>query len=420
MMEDVELAEVREDLLVQVLKQLNDTQKGIRLDFLKLKDQTFVSTVLRIIREAIANNGLQLSRVQEEELLNEVVAYLLDLGPIGLLLNDRSISEIMINGPKQVYVERNGVIEMTEIVFADEAHLDHFVERILDHSGRRANSLEPCVDASLKDGSRVNIVKSPISPLGSVVTIRKMSYHLFNLEELVRLGTLNQVAADFLRACVNARLNILICGGAGSGKTTLLNSLAENIPEKERIVTIEDTRELCFNHRHFVPLETRIPNIEGKGEVSIRTLLKNALHMRPDRIIIGEVRAEEMWDMIQAMNTGHDGSMTTLHANSAYDAMDRLEMLALLGNPNISSDVARRQIVAAVDMIIHMTRLGDGSRRLIQISEVRKDGEYGLDDIFIVGQGDNGPTELKATGQSLRCYNKVKAKTNYINKHFEK
>ncbi len=419
-MEDVELAEVREDLLVQVLKQLNDTQKGIRLDFLKLKDQTFVSTVLRIIREAIANNGLQLSRVQEEELLNEVVAYLLDLGPIGLLLNDRSISEIMINGPKQVYVERNGVIEMTEIVFADEAHLDHFVERILDHSGRRANSLEPCVDASLKDGSRVNIVKSPISPLGSVVTIRKMSYHLFNLEELVRLGTLNQVAADFLRACVNARLNILICGGAGSGKTTLLNSLAENIPEKERIVTIEDTRELCFNHRHFVPLETRIPNIEGKGEVSIRTLLKNALHMRPDRIIIGEVRAEEMWDMIQAMNTGHDGSMTTLHANSAYDAMDRLEMLALLGNPNISSDVARRQIVAAVDMIIHMTRLGDGSRRLIQISEVRKDGEYGLDDIFIVGQGDNGPTELKATGQSLRCYNKVKAKTNYINKHFEK
>ncbi|MDD5281080.1 MAG: CpaF family protein [Candidatus Omnitrophica bacterium] len=407
-------------LLEQVLEKLTDPQEGIKVDFLKIKDQAFIASVIHVIKEEARSSKAQLSRLQEEELLNEVIAYFLELGPIGMLLKDQSISEIMINGPSQVYIERNGKIELTEIRFTNEAHLAYFIERILDYSGRRVNSLEPCVDARLKDGSRVNIVKSPISSVGSLLTIRKMSYRLLTLEDQVRLKTLNILAADFLRACVDARLNILICGGAGSGKTTMLNALAGNISEKERIVTIEDTRELCFNHKHFVPLETRLPNIEGKGEISIRTLLKNALHMRPDRIIIGEVRAEELWDMIQAMNTGHDGSMTTLHANSTYDAMDRLEMLALLGNPNVSSEVARRQIISAVDLIIHMVRLSDGCRRLVQISEVRKGQDYGLDDIFIVGQGDSGPTELKATGQSLRCYNKIKAKTSYTNKQLER
>jgi len=407
------------DLFEQVLVKLTDPESGIKVDFLKIKDQAFVTSVVHVIREIARDNKMQLSRIQEEELLNEIVAYFLELGPIGMLLRDSNISEIMINGPKQVYVERNGRIELTEIVFTDETHLAYFIERILDYSGRRVNSLEPCVDARLKDGSRVNIVKSPVSSVGSLLTIRKMSYRFLTLEDQVRLKTLNLMVADFLKACVAARLNILICGGAGSGKTTMLNALAGYISEKERIVTIEDTRELCFNHKHFVPLETRLPNIEGKGEISIRTLLKNALHMRPDRIIIGEVRAEELWDMIQAMNTGHDGSMTTLHANSTYDAMDRLEMLALLGNPNVSSEVARRQIISAVDLVIHMVRLSDGCRRLVQISEVRKGEEYGLDDIFIVGQGDNGPTELKATGQSLRCYNKIKAKTSYTNKQLE-
>ncbi len=406
-------------LFEQVLEKLTDTQSGMKIDFLKAKDQAFVTTIDRVIKEIARDNKMQLSRIQTEELLNEVVAYFLELGPIGMLLTDKSISEIMINGPKQVYVERNGRIELTEIVFTDETHLAYFIERILDYSGRRVSSLEPCVDACLKDGSRVNIVKSPVSSIGSLLTIRKKSYQFLTLEDQVRLKTLNLMAADFLKACVTSRLNILICGGAGSGKTTMLNALAGNISDKERIITIEDTRELCFNHNHFVPLETRLPNIEGKGEISIRTLLRNALHMRPDRIIIGEVRAEELWDMIQAMNTGHDGSMTTLHANSTYDAMDRLEMLALLGNPNVSSDVARRQIISAVDLIIHMVRLSDGSRRLVQVSEVRKGEDYGLDDIFIVGQGDNGPTELKATGHSLRCYNKIKAKTSYTNKQLE-
>lgn len=409
----------KNDLFEQILKKLTDTQSNIKIDFLKAKDQAFVASVDRVVKEIARDNKMQLSRIQTEELLNEVVAYFLELGPIGMLLRDPSISEIMINGPKQVYVERNGKIELTEIVFSDETHLAYFIERILDYSGRRVSSLEPCVDARLKDGSRVNIVKSPVSSIGSLLTIRKMSYRFLTLDDQVRLKTLNPMVADFLKACVTARLNILICGGAGSGKTTMLNALAGHISDKERIVTIEDTRELSFNHNHFVPLETRLPNIEGKGEITIRTLLKNALHMRPDRIIIGEVRAEELWDMIQAMNTGHDGSMTTLHANSTYDAMDRLEMLALLGNPNVSSDVARRQIISAVDLIVHMVRLSDGSRRLIQISEVRKGEDYGLDDIFIVGQGDNGPSDLKATGHSLRCYNKIKAKTSYTNKQLE-
>ena len=408
------------DLFEKVLVKLTDPEIGLKLDFLRAKDQAFVSSVIRVIKDMVRDNKIQISRLQEEELLNEVVAYFLALGPIGMLLRDPSISEIMINGPKQVYVERNGKMELTEIVFNDETQLTYFIERILDYSGRRVSSLEPCVDACLKDGSRVNIVKAPVSSVGSLLTIRKMSYRFLTLDDQVRLKTLNLMVADFLKACVTSRLNILICGGAGSGKTTMLNALAGHISDKERIITIEETRELNFNHNHFLPLETRLPNVEGKGEISMRTLLKNALHMRPDRIIVGEVRAEELWDMIQAMNTGHDGSMTTLHANSTYDAMDRLEMLALLGNPNVSSDVARRQIISAVDLIIHMVRLSDGSRRLIQVSEVRKGEDYGLDDIFIVGQGNDGPTELKATGQSLRCYNKIKAKTSYTNDQLER
>ena len=408
------------DLFEKVLVKLTDPEIGLKLDFLRAKDQAFVSSVIRVIKDMVRDNKIQISRLQEEELLNEVVAYFLALGPIGMLLRDPSISEIMINGPKQVYVERNGKMELTEIVFNDETQLTYFIERILDYSGRRVSSLEPCVDACLKDGSRVNIVKAPVSSIGSLLTIRKMSYRFLTLDDQVRLKTLNLMVADFLKACVTSRLNILICGGAGSGKTTMLNALAGHISDKERIITIEETRELNFNHNHFLPLETRLPNVEGKGEISMRTLLKNALHMRPDRIIVGEVRAEELWDMIQAMNTGHDGSMTTLHANSTYDAMDRLEMLALLGNPNVSSDVARRQIISAVDLIIHMVRLSDGSRRLIQVSEVRKGEDYGLDDIFIVGQGNDGPTELKATGQSLRCYNKIKAKTSYTNDQLER
>ena len=408
------------DLFEKVLVKLTDPEIGLKLDFLRAKDQAFVSSVIRVIKDMVRDSKIQISRFQEEELLNEVVAYFLALGPIGMLLRDPSISEIMINGPKQVYVERNGKMELTEIVFNDETQLTYFIERILDYSGRRVSSLEPCVDACLKDGSRVNIVKAPVSSIGSLLTIRKMSYRFLTLDDQVRLKTLNLMVADFLKACVTSRLNILICGGAGSGKTTMLNALAGHISDKERIITIEETRELNFNHNHFLPLETRLPNVEGKGEISMRTLLKNALHMRPDRIIVGEVRAEELWDMIQAMNTGHDGSMTTLHANSTYDAMDRLEMLALLGNPNVSSDVARRQIISAVDLIIHMVRLSDGSRRLIQVSEVRKGEDYGLDDIFIVGQGNDGPTELKATGQSLRCYNKIKAKTSYTNDQLER
>jgi pilus assembly protein CpaF len=382
-------------LLEEMLEKLINPQSGVKVDFLKAKDQAFVASVVRVIREVARNNKIKLSDIQEKEFLNEIAAFFHELGPIGMLLRDPSISEIMINGPKQIYVERDGKIELTEFIFTDEAHLSYFVERILDYSGRRISSLEPCVDARLKDGSRVNIVRNSISSIGSLITIRKMSYRLLTLEDQVRIKTLNLVAADFLKACITARLNILLCGGAGSGKTTMLNALAEHIPSSERIITIEDTRELSFNHSHFVPLETRPPNIEGKGEISMRMLLKNALHMRPDRIIIGEVRAEEVWDMIQAMNTGHNGSMTTLHANSTYDALDRLEMLALLGNPNVSSDVVRRQIISAVDMIIHMVRLSDGSRRIIQVSEVRKSDDYGLDDIFIVGQDDSGPTEAR-------------------------
>jgi len=255
-------------LFEQVLEKLTDPQSGVKVDFLKAKDQAFVGSVLRVIREIAKNNKMQLSRIQEEEeLLNEVVAYFLELGPIGMLLRDATISEIMINGPKQIYIERNGKIELTEIAFTDEAQLAYFIERILDYSGRRVSSLEPCVDARLKDGSMVNIVKSPVSSVGSLLTIRKMSYRLLTLEDQVRLKTLNQMVADFLKACVIARLNILICGGAGSGKTTMLNALAEHISEKERVITIEDTRELSFKHDHLCRLRQGCRILRAKARL---------------------------------------------------------------------------------------------------------------------------------------------------------
>jgi pilus assembly protein CpaF len=322
----------------------------------------------------------------------------------------------MINGPREVYVEKNGNLESVDTKFKDEEQLLYFVEKMLATLGRQVTHLEPYVDTILNDGSRVNIVKKPVSRIGPIVTIRKFSDRLLTMDEFIASGALNTGVAEFLKACVIARLNLLISGGAGAGKTTLMNILCSFIPGRERSIAIEDTPELNIPGKHAIFLVTRPPNIEGKGEITIRSLIRNALHMRPDRIIVGEVRSDEVIDMIQAMNTGHEGSMTTLHANSPPDALDRLEVLTLLGRANISDAVARKMVVNTIQLVIHMARLSDGSRRVITISEVTKNQGSPIEDIFVF---DETARVLKATGRMPAFYSQLKKKADYTHRDFE-
>jgi len=399
-----------------ILKELMERVKESKIDFLKVNEYDFRRSAEGLFKSILKENKISFNIHEQEEILGEMVSYLLGLGPIDKLLSDPEISDIMINGPKQIYVERKGNLELTDASFRDNEHLFYLIEQIVSPLGRRATEFEPYVDARLKDGSRVNIVSTPVSGIGPVLTIRKYSHHIFSIDDLIGLGTLDSLAAEFLKACVVSRVNILVCGGAGSGKTTLLNVLASFIPPQERIITIEDTLELNLPGKHVVPLESRPPNIEGKGEITIRDLLRNSLHMRPNRIIVGEVRSSEVLDMIQAMNTGHDGSMTTLHANSPLDALERLEVLLLMGSPNISSEVAKRQILSALDLLVHMERLTDGSRKIIRISAMGKSKETLLEDIFIFKEEDK---VMKCTGKAPLFYPKLKRRANYICQEFE-
>jgi len=399
-----------------ILQKLKEKSEQLKIDFTNLDESHFRRRAEAMFKSILKENRISLSSGEQEEVLSEIISYLLGLGPIDKLLKDSNISEIMVNGPREVYIEKNGLLELTEITFKDEEHLAYFVEKIISPLGRRVSEFEPYVDARLKDGSRVNIVRSPVSSGGTILTIRKFSHRILNMNDLINLGTLDDLTAAFLRACVVARLNILISGGASSGKTTLLNVLGSFIPKGERVITIEDTRELHFPREHTIYLETRPPNIEGKGEVTIRDLVRNSLHMRPDRIIVGEVRSGEVLDMIQAMNTGHDGSMTTLHANSPLEVLDRLEMLTLMGSLNISSEVAKRQIISAIDLIIHVSRFPDGSREVTQVSQILKFQEYSLQDIFIF---EENMGKLRPTGNLPIFYLKLKNKADYVCKEFE-
>jgi pilus assembly protein CpaF len=402
-----------------ILKQIMERTDKFEIDFLKLSESHFRKRLEVICKSLLKENKISLTHHEQDKILSEIISDLLGLGPIEKFLKDPNVTEIMVNGPKQVYIEKNGNIELTDIVFKDDAQLMYFIDKIVSPIGRRITEFEPYVDARLKDGSRVNIVKSPISSIGPLLTIRKFSHRIFTIEDLINLGTLDQFSAEFLKACVVSRLNILISGGASSGKTTLLNILGSFIPEGERVITIEDTRELRIPRVHTISLETRPPNIEGKGEITIGHLLKNSLHMRPDRIIIGEVRGEEVLDMIQAMNAGHEGSMATLHANSPLDALERLEILALMGSHNISIEVAKRQIISNINLVIHMVRFPDGSRKITQISEVIKSKEYLLQDIFIFDEEINQPGKLKLTGKIPTFYPRLKKKANYLCQDFE-
>jgi pilus assembly protein CpaF len=325
-----------------------------------------------------------LTRAEAEQLAQAVIDRVVGLGPLEPLLADPTITEVMVNDPAHVFIERDGRIEPCPVAFRDEAHLRHVIDRIVAPLGRRIDESSPLVDARLPDGSRVNAIIPPLALGGPVLTIRKFSRQPFTLERLVKLSTLRPEVAGYLRRCVQDRLSIVVSGGTGSGKTSTLNALGLEIPPQERLITIEDSAELQLGHPHWVALESRPPNIEGKGEIPIRTLVRNALRMRPDRIIVGEVRGGEAFDMLQAMNTGHRGSMTTLHANSPEDALIRLESMVLMAGFELPVTAIRRMIAGAVQVIVQQDRLPDGRRVVTSIVGLERSprGEIGLRAVF--------------------------------------
>ncbi|MDQ2854358.1 MAG: CpaF family protein [Chloroflexota bacterium] len=342
--------------------------------------------------------GLALTRAERVRMLEQITDEILGLGPLEPLLRDETITEVMVNGPQQVYIEREGRLEMTNVTFQNDEHVMKIIQRIIAPIGRRIDESSPMVDARLADGSRVNAIIPPLSLIGPVLTIRKFAATPFTVEDLIRFGTATTEMFEFLEACVKARLNIFVAGGTGSGKTTMLNILSSFIPDDERIVTIEDAAELQLRQEHVVTLEARPSNIEGKGAIPIRELVRNALRMRPDRIVVGECRSAEALDMLQAMNTGHDGSMSTGHANSPRDMLARLETMVLMAGMDLPLRAIREQIASAVDLIVHQNRLKDGSRKIVNITEVQ--GMEGdvivMQDIFVFEQ--TGVVEGKIEG----------------------
>jgi pilus assembly protein CpaF len=322
------------------------------------------------LHRALAQERFALTSAERQTLVQSVADDVLGYGPIDRLLQDPTITEVMCNGPSNVFVERSGRLHKSDVRFVDETHLRRIVDKIVSQVGRRVDESNPMVDARLPDGSRVNCIIHPLAIGGPFLTIRKFSKDPFKVDDLISFGTMTPQVANFLDSCVRGRLNVVVSGGTGSGKTTLLNVLSSFIPTDERIVTCEDAKELQLLQEHVLPLESRPPNIEGKGEIKIRDLVRNALRMRPDRIVVGEVRGGEALDMLQAMNTGHDGSLTTVHANTPRDALSRIETMSMMAGMDLPVRVIREQMAAAVDLIVQIGRLRDGTRRVIQISEV--------------------------------------------------
>lgn len=323
-----------------------------------------------IFVNALTTSNLVVSRVERDQMMDLILADILGYGPIQPLLDRDDISEVMVNGPNQVYIEHNGKLVLSDVKFVDNNHVLRVIERIVTPLGRRIDESSPIVDARLPDGSRVNAIIPPLALGGPTITIRKFKKDPLRIDDLVRFGSMTPEFAEFVQACVHAGLNIIVSGGTGSGKTTLLNVLSSFIPENERIVTIEDAAELQLQQPHVVRLETRPANIEGKGRIAIRDLVVNSLRMRPDRIVVGECRGGETLDMLQAMNTGHDGSLTTVHSNGARDTLNRIETMVLMAGMELPLRAIRQQVASAIDMIVHQERLRDGSRKVVQCTEV--------------------------------------------------
>lgn len=377
---------------------------ALRLDAGAGKTSLQDEAILKHLDDIYEQSGANLTQNLKRHVFQSVIDEVKGFGPIQPLLDDPKISEVMVNGPNAVYIEKNGKLTKTNVTFKDNEHVVRIIEKIVLPLGRRIDSDNPTVDARLPDGSRVNAVVLPVAIDGPSITIRKFGEEKLTIEDIIAFDSITQSMADFLKACVVGRLNIVISGGTGSGKTTLLNILSGFIPSDERIVTIEDSAELQLHQEHIVRLETKPPNLDGNGEVDVRHLVRNSLRMRPDRIVVGEVRGGEALDMLQAMNTGHDGSLTTLHANTPRDALSRLETMSLMAGLDMPLSVIREQIAAAVDVIVQQSRLSDGSRKVTHITEVSgmegdtivmtdifKFEQTGIEDDKIIG-------ELKPTG----------------------
>jgi len=372
-------------------------------------------TIQDLFDQVLTQENIILSRTERERLFEGIVAEILGFGPLEPLLADEHVSEIMVNGPEKVFVERKGKISKTNINFENNEHVMKVIDRIVSPLGRRVDESSPYVDARLPDGSRVNAIIPPLALNGPTITIRKFEKDPLTIDDLIRFGSMSAEVAEFMKACVMARLNVVVSGGTGSGKTTLLNVLSSFIPNDERIITVENAAELQLRQEHVVTLESRPPNIEGKGEVSIRDLVINTLRMRPDRIVVGECRGGETLDMLQAMNTGHDGSLTTAHANSPRDLLSRLETMCLMAGMDLPVRAIREQVASAVDVIIQQSRMRDGSRKIINVTEVQ--GMEGdvivMSDIFAFEQQglENGKIigRLKPTGIRPKFYERIDA-----------
>jgi pilus assembly protein CpaF len=375
-------------------KEYQELKSGVHRDLISRVDLERVANqrdeytrgqVLAVIQDLVANLRTPLSGRERERLSLEVLDEVFGLGPLEPLLQDPTINDILVNGAKQVYVERAGVLEESNIMFKDNSHLMNIIDKIVSGVGRRVDESSPMVDARLADGSRVNVIIPPLAIDGPHISIRRFGHIPITEDDLLRNQTLTQPMLELMRGAVKARLNVVISGGTGAGKTTLLNVLSGYISDKERIVTIEDSAELQMKQRHCVRLETRPSNIEGRGQVMQRQLVINSLRMRPDRIVVGEVRGEEALDMLQAMNTGHDGSLTTVHANTPRDALARIETMAMMANLNLPEKAVRRQIASAINVVIQISRFNDGSRRITHLSEITgmEEDIVSMQDVFV-------------------------------------
>lgn len=392
----------------KLLSELDPTMDITRTDEVR-------RTIQDLFEQILAEENIVLSRPERARLFEQIAAEILGFGPLQPLLEDDTITEIMVNGPKNVYIERKGKLHRVPVTFENNDHVMRVIDRIVAPLGRRIDESSPYVDARLPDGSRVNAVIPPISLVGPTLTIRKFSKNPITIEQLIQFGSITPEAVQFLKACVEARLNILISGGTGSGKTTLLNILSGFIPNDERIITIENAAELQLRQEHVVTLESRPPNIEGRGEITIRDLVINSLRMRPERIIVGECRGGETLDMLQAMNTGHDGSMTTAHANSPRDALSRVETMCLMAGMELPVRAIREQTASAIDLICHQERMRDGTRKVTHITEVSgMEGDViTMTDIFVFEQTgvEAGKVvgRLRPTGLRPKFMDKIEA-----------
>src|SRR3990172_7646717 len=380
-----------------------------------IEKDTLGKEISRIVEMLIVEEGVPLSKAERDSLVTDILHETFGLGPLEPLLSDPDINDILVNRYNQVYVEKFGKLQKLDLIFRDDHHLMQIIDRIVSKVGRRVDESSPYVDARLPDGSRVNAIIPPLAIDGPVLSIRRFGVNPLKMNDVLNFGTINKNMARVLEGCVKARLNILISGGSGTGKTTLLNILSEYIPNNERIITIEDSAELQMRQEHVVRLETRPSNIEGKGEITQRDLVRNALRMRPDRIIVGEVRGGEALDMLQAMNTGHDGSLSTVHANSTRDAMMRLETMVLMAGMDLPERAIREQIAAAIHVIIQLARLSDSTRKIMSISEVTgmEGNTIVMQDIFVYdrkGIGVNGAVlgDFSATGVRPTFLDKIK------------